>query len=40
MRLNTPKHTVGQAGHNIIIPDIDLVSAELEGKTCTPAVHT
>lgn len=37
---HTEAHTVGQTGHNIIIPDIDLVSAELEGKTCTPAVHT
>ena len=37
---HTEAHTVGQTRHNIIIPDIDLVSAELEGKTCTPAVHT
>ena len=37
---HTEAHTVGQTGHNIIIPDIDLVSAELEGKTCTPAVQT
>lgn len=31
------QHTVGQTGHDIIIPDIDLVGA---GKTCTPAVYT
>jgi len=37
---HTEAHTVGRTGHNILIPDIDLVGAELEGETCTPAVQT
>lgn len=34
------QHTVGQTGHYMIIPDIDLASAVVVGKTCTPAVYT
>lgn len=37
---HTEAHTAGQTGRNTIIPDMDLVIAELEGRMSTPAPHT